>query len=331
MGPDQLLERGHLVELGVEQADREDVGGVLHPVLAHEARPGVRPERGDRVAPLDPLLVEVVDPVPAHRDRAVGRRAEKQQADPGMVRQRVDEAGLVRLDVLDRHPHLHRVEIDQPEVTRGGYDDIRHLPVCLLLPCAGGLRRRPGRRAVRRPELHQALPGPPAEGPSGGRLRETRELRQERSGAPTSTGRSRPGPAGPPISERTTARASRRSAGNSAALPVVRRPRTDTGAARRRPPLQDAAPGRCRRANERLRRPGTVVGDLVVVRVVDVDDRRAAVHLLDDKRRPERPQDDVGGGPAGRHRRDAFADGPARRWRRAGYECLPTNRKNRWR
>ena len=40
-----------------------------------------------------------------------------------------------------------------------------------------------------------------------------------------------------------------------------------------------------------------VVGHRVVARVVDVDDRRAAVHLLDDQGGRDRAQADVGHGP----------------------------------
>ena len=84
---------------------------------------------------------------------------------------------------------------------------------------------------------------------------------------------------------------------------------------------------------ERLRSLGAaVVGDLVVVGVVHVDDRRAAQHLLDDERRAQRPQRDVRGAAHPRVREAAVMamerPMPARAWRRDWMFSLMTSARN---
>ena len=90
---DQLLERGDLAELGVVLAEQQQVGRMDHRVLALEAHDRVRPEQLGRVLALDLVLVEEARALRAEDDRAELLRADQQQPDARVCRDRGDEPG----------------------------------------------------------------------------------------------------------------------------------------------------------------------------------------------------------------------------------------------
>ena len=143
---DELLERGDLAELGVVLAEQQQVRRVDHLVLALEAHDRVRPEQGRRVLALDPVLVEVARPVRPEDDRAVRLRADQQQPDARMGRDRGDEARMELLELLDRQAVIVAGEPDEPEIAR---PDDRDRRLRRRRPVRPAARRRRGRRRRR--------------------------------------------------------------------------------------------------------------------------------------------------------------------------------------
>ena len=89
---DQLLEGGDLAELRPEGAVDHQVGAVREAVGAPQVVGGVGAEGRQRVLALDPALVEEVDARRADRDRAVALRADQDEADPGVLAERREQA-----------------------------------------------------------------------------------------------------------------------------------------------------------------------------------------------------------------------------------------------
>ena len=132
MRADELLERRDLTGLGVVQADDRDVADVLDRVEALEAPPprarrrppaGPRPRPGRRPRKWMPFLPTATEP-------AV-RGTHHQDADARMVGERLDQVGIQRVDLLERHALLAGVEVDEREVAAGDDDEVGRL---------GGLR-----------------------------------------------------------------------------------------------------------------------------------------------------------------------------------------------
>jgi len=84
MRADELLECRHLVAVAPVGAVNDHIGTVNEAVRAAEVGGGVGAERCKGILSLDPVLIEIVDPGRAKRDRAVSLRADEHEADPGM-------------------------------------------------------------------------------------------------------------------------------------------------------------------------------------------------------------------------------------------------------
>ena len=121
MRPDELLERRHLAELGVVLAEQQQVRRVGHLVRALEAHDRMRAEQGRRILAIDPVLVEEARAVGAEDDGATRLRADEEHRDAGMGRDGRDETRMQLLELLDRETVVVPGEPDQPEVP--GADD----------------------------------------------------------------------------------------------------------------------------------------------------------------------------------------------------------------
>ena len=226
-----------------------------------------------------------------------------------MVGERLDEVRVGLLDRLERHPLLADVEVDERQVAARDDDEVRGLHLLLVVALRG---RRARRRALRRHlgvrRTHLDLAVLRAAARDGARERSgealgLRDLAEERVElAPVLDLCGRGGDRGLATHQRADdvleGHAVALEERGAEALAVVGqddeaiRPRRVLGGLAQRLQLAVDAIERV----ERFRALGpAVVGDLVVVGVVHVDDRRAADHLLDDERGAQRPQRHVRG------------------------------------
>ena len=166
MRADELLERGDLLRLGIEEADDRDIAHVVDRVEALEGGDGVLTVDRERVLALDAALFDEVDAVPADADEAVRGGADHEDADAGMVREGLDEVRVGLLDRLERQPLLADVEVDERQVAAGDDDEVggldllvigalRSLPVARALP-SGSPRRPADPSRPRRPSCCRA-------------------------------------------------------------------------------------------------------------------------------------------------------------------------------
>ena len=91
-------------------------------VVAQQVPGGVLAERRQRVISLHPPLGEEVGPARAQRDRPVLGAAHHDPPDALVVAQRLDQPGVRRLDLLERHPLVGGGEGHEAQVA-GGQDD----------------------------------------------------------------------------------------------------------------------------------------------------------------------------------------------------------------
>ena len=101
---DQLLEGGDLLGLGVVQAHHQDVRGVREPVRAPQVGGGIRPERGQRVLAHGVAVVQVVQATGSEHQPAVPLGVDHDEADPRVVGQPGQQAGIVLGQLLEREP-----------------------------------------------------------------------------------------------------------------------------------------------------------------------------------------------------------------------------------
>ena len=91
---------------------------------AAHVRGGVEPERRERVLALDEPLVQVVDAVGAEGHGAALLGANDDEADPGMLAQGRDQAGMQLTEPFQGHAAGLAREAHQPQTTRGHDHDL---------------------------------------------------------------------------------------------------------------------------------------------------------------------------------------------------------------
>ncbi len=86
-----------------------------------------RPERRERILPVDPAVFEPVESPLAEHDRPVVFRPDHHERDPVVLHESLDQAGVNLVYALHAEPSRPVGEVDEPQRSRGADDNLRVL------------------------------------------------------------------------------------------------------------------------------------------------------------------------------------------------------------